>query len=242
MTRTLPKPPATTATSIWPTSATRRATPSTCWGCWWTRAIVDRRKIGVTGISYGGGQSIELALLRDRIRRPDDAFEPWRSPDGSGCRSPPPTRAGRVRTSSPRCCPTGSSSTSAFPARATAATRLASRSSPSSPGCSRSAQSTGYYCGEPPSAPPCDDEEADITAWYARVLAGEPPDDERPGDRRRDLRAPPGLRAAAGRPAPLLLQSGWTDDLFPARESLRIYNALRDRASPRPTWRCSSAT
>src|SRR5215211_4671709 len=35
--------------------------------------------LGVTGISYGGGRSIELAYLRDRIRREDGSFVPWTS-------------------------------------------------------------------------------------------------------------------------------------------------------------------
>ena len=39
--------------------------------------------LGVTGISYGGGQSLELAFLRDRIRKPDGSFAPWRSPKGT---------------------------------------------------------------------------------------------------------------------------------------------------------------
>ena len=38
--------------------------------------------LGVTGISYGGGQSIELAYLRDRVRLEDGGFAPWRSPAG----------------------------------------------------------------------------------------------------------------------------------------------------------------
>ncbi|HEY7629920.1 MAG TPA: alpha/beta fold hydrolase, partial [Thermoleophilaceae bacterium] len=41
--------------------------------------------IGVTGISYGGGQSVELALLRNRIRRlpsQGSGFAPWTSPNG----------------------------------------------------------------------------------------------------------------------------------------------------------------
>ncbi len=38
--------------------------------------------IGVTGISYGGGQSIELAYLKNRIRLPDGEFAPWVSPKG----------------------------------------------------------------------------------------------------------------------------------------------------------------
>ena len=36
--------------------------------------------IGVTGVSYGGGQSVELALLNNRIRKRDGKFEPWVSP------------------------------------------------------------------------------------------------------------------------------------------------------------------
>ena len=31
----------------------------------------------------------------------------------------------------------------------------------------------------------------------------------------------------AGKPAPLLLESGWTDDLFPVEQSLRAYNQVR---------------
>src|ERR687895_1695086 len=44
--------------------------------------VSDRRALGVTGISYGGGQSIEPAYLRDRIRLQDGSFAPWRSPEG----------------------------------------------------------------------------------------------------------------------------------------------------------------
>ena len=32
------------------------------------------------GQSYGGGQSVELAMLKDRVRLPDGSFIPWRSP------------------------------------------------------------------------------------------------------------------------------------------------------------------
>jgi predicted acyl esterase len=44
--------------------------------------VISPRRIGVTGISYGGGQSMELAFLADKIRRPDGTLAPWRSPDG----------------------------------------------------------------------------------------------------------------------------------------------------------------
>src|SRR5205085_1396332 len=45
--------------------------------------IAKPTALGVTGISYGGGQSMELAFLRNRIRRPDGSFAPWTSPNGT---------------------------------------------------------------------------------------------------------------------------------------------------------------
>ena len=42
--------------------------------------------LGVTGISYGGIQSLNLARLRDRIRLPGGSFRGWRSPDGTPLR------------------------------------------------------------------------------------------------------------------------------------------------------------
>ena len=50
--------------------------------------IADRRRIGVTGDSYGGGQSLMLAALRDRVMLPDGSLVPWRSPAGRRCGSP----------------------------------------------------------------------------------------------------------------------------------------------------------
>src|SRR5439155_10636191 len=39
--------------------------------------------LGVTGISYGGGQSMELARLKGSIRTPGGDEAPWRSPAGT---------------------------------------------------------------------------------------------------------------------------------------------------------------
>ncbi len=46
------------------------------------QGITKPKSIGVTGISYGGGQSMELAFLRDKIRKTDGTLAPWRSPMG----------------------------------------------------------------------------------------------------------------------------------------------------------------
>src|SRR5205807_389080 len=39
--------------------------------------------IGVTGESYGGGVSLELATLRNRVMYPDGTLHPWTSPNGA---------------------------------------------------------------------------------------------------------------------------------------------------------------
>jgi len=44
--------------------------------------IANPDALGVTGGSLGSIVSLELALLCDRIRLPDGAFAPWKSPDG----------------------------------------------------------------------------------------------------------------------------------------------------------------
>src|SRR5207302_11423401 len=48
--------------------------------------LVIPDKIGVTGISYGGGQSMLLAALKDRVMLPDGTLVPWRSPGGQDMR------------------------------------------------------------------------------------------------------------------------------------------------------------
>ncbi len=44
--------------------------------------LVDPAKIGVTGVSYGGGQSTMLTTLRNRVVNLDGSTSPWTSPAG----------------------------------------------------------------------------------------------------------------------------------------------------------------
>ena len=47
----------------------------------------------MTGVSYGGIQTLNLARLRNRVRLEDGSFAPWRSPNGT----PLAIRAGYAR-------------------------------------------------------------------------------------------------------------------------------------------------
>ena len=176
--------------------------------------------LGVTGISYGGGQSLELAYLRDRVRLPDGSFAPWRSPGGTPLSITaayprwlwsdlvnallPNGRFLDYRVSSPT------------ESREPIGVAIQSFIS----GLYASGATTGYY------APPGLDPGADLTTWFARVQAGEPygADARAIADEIHEHHQGYGL---PGTPAPLLVHGGWTDDLFPASEPLRVYNALR---------------
>jgi hypothetical protein len=84
-------------------------------------------------------------------------------------------------------------------------------------------------------APVGADPEADLTAWKQRVDRGEPYG----ADERATLNELHTYHGALGLPidkgiTPLLVQSGWTDDLFPVGQGLRIYDLLRQKSKTAP--------
>ncbi len=44
---------------------------------------MNPKQIGVTGESYGGGVSLELATLKNRVMNTDGTLSPWKSPNGT---------------------------------------------------------------------------------------------------------------------------------------------------------------
>jgi hypothetical protein len=70
--------------------------------------------------------------------------------------------------------------------------------------------------------------EADLTTWNA-VTNRPPPYGARARAVLAEIRAHHQAYGIPGRPAPLLVENGWTDDLFPAEHALRVYVSLRRR-------------
>ena len=176
--------------------------------------------IGTTGISYGGGQSIELAYLRNQIRLPSGAFAPWTSPKGKTL---------QIAAAYPRW-PWSDLVDALTPNGRFLDTQVAPFAQSYQPfGVEIQSYISGLYALGNTSgyiAPAGADPEADLTTWLAATNAGEPanPEDEAIAKQLYTYHQGYGL---PGRPAPMLLQSGWTDDLFPPSQSLRIYNAVR---------------
>jgi cephalosporin-C deacetylase-like acetyl esterase len=175
--------------------------------------------IGTTGISYGGGQSIELAYLRNRIRLPNGEFAEWTSPKGKKL---------RIAATYPRW-PWSDLVDALTPNGRFLDTEVAPFAQSYEPfGVEIQSYVAGLYALGNASgfiAPEGADPEADLTKWFFATNAGEPanPEDEAIAKQIYTYHQGYGL---PGKPAPMLLQSGWTDDLFPPSQSLRIYNAV----------------
>jgi fermentation-respiration switch protein FrsA (DUF1100 family) len=192
--------------------------------------VSDPRALGVTGISYGGGQSIELAYLRDRIRLRDGSFAPWRSP-----RNGIPLA---ISAAYPRwpwsdlvdsLLPNGRYLDFRQPGETESRDPLGIMKLSYVQGLFASGLTSGVYCGTPPRPPVCTDPTADLTRWNARFLAGEPYGADARAIADEIYEFHQGFGIPGRTPAPVLLQSGWTDDLFPPKESIRVYNDSRRR-------------
>jgi predicted acyl esterase len=185
-----------------------------------TQGISRPTQIGVTGISYGGGQSIELAYLKDRVRNLNGSFAPWTSPSGTPM---------SISAAWPRW-PWSDLVSSLLPNGRFLDTGVAGPGQSRNPpgveihsyvsGLYALGNASGYY------APAGADPTADISTWFAVTNAGEPYGEQARAVADEIYRYHQGY-GLSGTPVPLLLQSGWNDDLFPAEQSLRVYNSLR---------------
>ncbi len=191
--------------------------------------IADPHRIGVTGESYGGGVSLELATLKNRVMLPSGRLVRWRSPQGTPL---------QIAAAVPQfgwsdlvyaLLPNGRTLDYAVtPATADLSPAGVEKQSINF-GLYQVGALSGHYAS--PGANP----QADLTTWNTNLNAGEPY--TTPADRSQlrqvaQFRSPYYLLAGAyaarrQQPAPLLLTNGFTDDIFPVGEALRYYNLER---------------
>jgi Acetyl xylan esterase (AXE1) len=189
--------------------------------------VVQPNRIGATGVSYGGGLSMALAALGDRTMLPDGSLVPWTSPGGT-----PMELAAAVPQ-----WPWSDLAYSLMPNGATldyvADAPYLGPNGTAPIGVMKASYVTGLYAlGQTLSnyAPPGTDPDADLVSWYGLVSAGEPYD---PNPLARQIVEEITAHHSSyyvdhsQPPAPLLIQSGWNDDLFPVDEALRFYNRTR---------------
>ena len=186
--------------------------------------IVIPDRIGARGASYGGGQSMMLAALRDRVMLPDGSLAPWTSPMGTPM---------RIAAAAPLI-PWSDLTYSLVPNGRTL-DYLDFNPYGSTPGVEKKSLvdilyllglATGFY------APSGADPDADLSAWKARLDAGEPYE----GDALLTHALDEEMRHHSAyyiddseEPAPLFIYNAFTDDLFPIDESLRYWRKTRTR-------------
>ena len=183
------------------------------------QGVTSASGIGVTGVSYGGIQTLNLARLRNRVRMEDGSFVPWTSPNGT----PLAIKAGYARWPGSDMAnalqPNGRFTDFRTPRRRDSTSPLGVMKKSYNDILYATGVAGGFY------APPGGPFNSDITTWKMLADAGEPG-------------TPEGLRAAreltnfhswmglGGPSAALIVQNGWTDDLFPATEALRVYRTF----------------
>ncbi len=184
----------------------------------------DPNRIGATGESYGGGVSLELATLKDRVMKADGTFSPWMSPAGVPL---------HIAAAAP-VIPWSDLTYSLMPNGRTLDYEAPNDLAPI--GVEKQSFVTGLYAAGSANgyyAPPQTNSQADLTTWYAALNAGEPydgnPEDEAIATQIAQYHSPFYVLAGAygyarEAPAPLLIANGFTDDLFPVDEALRYYN------------------
>ena len=210
--------------------------------------VADPQKIAVTGGSYGGGQSLLLAVQGDRVAAVPDPSNPitydqanlipWTSPS----RHLPMHLAAAV----PKY-PWSDLVDSLLPnGRASDGVLLPDGDRLSPVGIEKQSYvSYFYYSGNAPNGyycpPPCLDPSANITAWFARVSAGEPYDPAVDPlvasaiDQLKTWKSAYYQDALIGRTTdlvPIFDIQGWTDQLFPEVEGVSMVNKLRANGWP----------
>ncbi len=194
------------------------------------QGLVDGQRVGALGGSYGGGLSLALGALKDRVMMPDGHLIPWTS-TANALPMRIAAAAPNIPWSDLAYSLTPNGRTLDYVADSPYGGRVGIEKASLVAGLYLGGQGSGKYCGQAPFGV-CTDFEADVTGWNARLNAGEPYD----GD--------PSVTKIFNEitahhsgyyidhsepPAPMLISNGFTDDLFPADEAIRFYNRTRDQ-------------
>ncbi len=187
--------------------------------------VAQPKKIGATGVSYGGGMSMALATLRNRTMLPGGELVPWKSPGGKEMELAAAVPQWPWTDLAYSLMPNGSTLdfvTDSPYKGPDGKARI---------GIEKASFVTGLYgTGLATSNYSLTDKEADLNGWYTLINSGEPyeskPQTQEILDQITTYHSSYYIDHSQP-PAPLLIQNGWNDDLFPVDEAVRYYNRTR---------------
>jgi predicted acyl esterase len=180
--------------------------------------LVSPTRIAAIGGSYGGGMSMALAALKNRVMLPNGGLVPWRSPNGKKMSLAAATPFIPWTDLAYSLVPNGS--TLDYVANSPYRGRY---------GVMKSSYVNALYasgCNTPTTFCTTTNPNWNLGLWKQRLNRGEPYTGSLV---RRILHQTTTYHSSyainhSQPPAPLLIANGWTDDLFPADEALRYYN------------------
>jgi predicted acyl esterase len=187
--------------------------------------LVQPTKIAATGGSYGGGMAMALAALKDRTMMPDGTLVPWTSPVNHTAMSLAVAIPDIPWTDlAYALAPNGSNIDYVKDASYTGRFGVMKQSFVNGLYLSGVSSGEGYYTA--PGVQPS----ADLTGWKTFLDQGEPYDGTAEAAQiKTELETYHSSYAIdhSEAPAPLMISSGFSDDLFPANEATRFYNRTK---------------
>ena len=192
------------------------------------QGLVSPTRIAAIGGSYGGGLSMALAALKNRVMLPDGRLTPWRSPHG---------RKMAIAAAAPfipwsdlaySLVPNGS--TLDYVANAPYRGRY---------GVMKQSYVDALFavgCDTPTTFCTTTNPNWDLGLWRQRLSQGEPYGGALSALILHQITTYHSSDAInhSEPPAPLLIANGWTDDLFPVDEALRYYNRTKTQYPSTP--------
>ena len=182
--------------------------------------LINPQRIGAIGPSYGGGVSLALAALKNRVMLPDGSLAPWTSPGGKPM---------QIAAAAPWI--TWSDLSYSLVPNGRNLDYIADSPYRGRIGVAKQSLVFGLYLSgqlAPGNYAPLGTPGADLTGWRDRLFAGEPYG----ADARSILGEIQAHHSAyyidpSVEPAPTFLANGFTDDLFPVDEAVRYFNRTK---------------
>jgi len=196
--------------------------------------VISPQAIGANGGSYGGGMSLELGSLKDRVELTNGELIPWTSPEGKPMKIAATAAEFPWTDIAQALQPNGSTLDYVENAPYSGMLgnhRFGIEKDNWNTSLFLSGLSAGYYA--PVSA---NDPEANIQAWHAFNNTGGPYDGQ-PLAVQQEEQLPNHSAYYTNLeepPSPAIMENGWNDDLFPVDETVKYYNKVRAKYPNQP--------